>query len=948
MRMLGYYAWHTFINQIRKLLKSWVIAFILICGLMGGLIGFGAATLFDTTELEESIDGAATPEDAGMNEGEAGAYEGAITDNPEDFLNPDQAGQTDQAGLDGQNDPAAMNEAAEDDWEEYEDDEPLSEEDAALMRNILELIIGALILVVFVYVILSADKNASAIFLPADVNLLFSSPMKPQSVLMFRLVLQMGTMLVASVYLLFQIPNLMENLDMGLPEILILVVIWVATLIFSKLVQVAVYLLGASYSWLKPRIRPALYAVLLLTAGGLAAYRSVTGLPWMDAVIGYFNSPVSRMVPVWGWLKGLYAAGSAGSWAMAALYAVLLVAAAILLGWWISTRKVDFYEEAMAKSEERADMIRAAQESGRLYASTKPKKDRSEQITRDGIRHGWGASVFFFKPLYNRFRFARFHFLTKTMETYLVATAGTLFVLKVIVGTESTSIMPVALVLAGLIFFRTLGNPLQEDTRMDFFRLIPESMFAKVWYSLLSGLANCFLDILPGMVIAAVVLKASPLSVAAWMLFVLSVDFYSTNVGSFIDVSLPGGTGTTIKQLVQILFLYFGLLPDIVIIAVGFVTESLTTALPIAAAVNIGLGLVFFLLISVWMEPSGGRPVRTGAVDEETIRQGAKAYSRAGIAALVFLGAASIVQIAAGALIAAVAPWILEESWGVWILTFVPVYLIGFPLGVLILKKIPAHPSEQTSWSAGMILKTACITVFMMLIGNLVGNAVNMALLRLTGATDPNAVADLAGMDGIFFQILVMVILAPTVEEFFFRRLLIDRLRIYGEELAVFSTALMFGLFHGNTSQMFYAFTIGLVLGYVYLRTGKLRYTIGLHMGINLFSGVLATKLLERAMETMNQIAEGAIDMGNGVSVAAGSGGLPIEMILFIAYILILLGAAIAGLVFFILNVKKLRFYPAEAEIPTGRRFRSSWGTVGMILFTLACLALVVVSIIGL
>ena len=42
-------------------------------------------------------------------------------------------------------------------------------------------------LAVFVFFALSADRNGSKIFLPADVNLLFASPMKPQSVLMFRL-----------------------------------------------------------------------------------------------------------------------------------------------------------------------------------------------------------------------------------------------------------------------------------------------------------------------------------------------------------------------------------------------------------------------------------------------------------------------------------------------------------------------------------------------------------------------------------------------------------------------------------------------------------------------------------------------------------------------------------------------------------------------------------------
>ena len=41
MRLFGYYALHSFKNQLKKLFKSWVIIFILACAVIGGLIGFG-------------------------------------------------------------------------------------------------------------------------------------------------------------------------------------------------------------------------------------------------------------------------------------------------------------------------------------------------------------------------------------------------------------------------------------------------------------------------------------------------------------------------------------------------------------------------------------------------------------------------------------------------------------------------------------------------------------------------------------------------------------------------------------------------------------------------------------------------------------------------------------------------------------------------------------------
>jgi hypothetical protein len=91
-------------------------------------------------------------------------------------------------------------------------------------------------------------------------------------------------------------------------------------------------------------------------------------------------------------------------------------------------------------------------------------------------------------------------------------------------------------VLAVLVFYRTLGNPLSQDTKMDFFRMVPESTWAKLFYSLLGGTVNCLLDLLPAMVAAVLILRANPLTALCWLLFILSVDFYATNVGTFIDL----------------------------------------------------------------------------------------------------------------------------------------------------------------------------------------------------------------------------------------------------------------------------------------------------------------------------------------------------------------------------------------------------------------------------
>ena len=88
-------------------------------------------------------------------------------------------------------------------------------------------------------------------------------------------------------------------------------------------------------------------------------------------------------------------------------------------------------------------------------------------------------------------------------------------------------------------------------------------------------------------------------------------------------------------------------------------------------------------------------------------------------------------------------------------------------------------------------------------------------------------------------QVVLVVILAPICEELLFRKFIIDRIVNYGEVPAMLISGLMFGLYHGNLAQFMYAAGIGIFFAFIYIRTGKIGYTIALHMFVNGFSTLL-------------------------------------------------------------------------------------------------------------
>ena len=203
MRMIGYYAVRSFLNQLKKIFKTWVLVFILACALIGGLIGAGIGALSNAAEESQSE----SAEE--FLPGEFSEFEGA------EELPEESAEDT------GENFPAVISAAPDTPPEKFK-------------TEVFELILGALLLGIFVFLILSADKSGGKIFLPADVNLLFPSPLRPQSVLFFRLLMQAGAAVFASIYLLFQIPNLIFNVGLSPAAAFIMLLVWFLMILTGK------------------------------------------------------------------------------------------------------------------------------------------------------------------------------------------------------------------------------------------------------------------------------------------------------------------------------------------------------------------------------------------------------------------------------------------------------------------------------------------------------------------------------------------------------------------------------------------------------------------------------------------------------------------------------------------------------------------------------------------
>ena len=90
----------------------------------------------------------------------------------------------------------------------------------------------------------------------------------------------------------------------------------------------------------------------------------------------------------------------------------------------------------------------------------------------------------------------------------------------------------------------------------------------------------------------------------------------------------------------------------------------------------------------------------------------------------------------------------------------------------------------------------------------------------------------LASDPSIYFSSLVYsVIIAPLMEELFFRGLIMKKMQPYGKTFAIVVAALLFALMHQNIVQLPVTFAMGLLFGYI-----TVEYSLGAAIGLHLLN----------------------------------------------------------------------------------------------------------------
>jgi len=191
------------------------------------------------------------------------------------------------------------------------------------------------------------------------------------------------------------------------------------------------------------------------------------------------------------------------------------------------------------------------------------------------------------------------------------------------------------------------------------------------------------------------------------------------------------------------------------------------------------------------------------------------------------------------------------------------------------------------------------------LLGQYVVNIFSLAGIRVTSGGDYPAT-------GIGFMVsaIYTCVVAPVTEELFFRGMLLKTFSKANQRFAIFFTAVMFGLAHGNVVQFILGFILGIFFAHITLKHNSIIPAIGIHALLNTMNVFMSTVnftqheeifimkaqmllalvgiialLLFRANDKLPMTTPAQVR--RGASVARGSIGVSLAVVVSIVYLIV-------------------------------------------------------------
>lgn len=358
--------------------------------------------------------------------------------------------------------------------------------------DILVFIFLMIVFSMFLFALYSGTKRLDSKFSMSDVNLIFVSPIKPQTVLLYGIIKKIAVELLASMYILYQIPNALRNFNVpAINQIVLVLSFLIFQLIFCNILKLFIFALNTKYRMLGQIIRQIIKALLIVIATGIifVLVRGEIKVAWEKLLNIVVHSSWVGDIPIIGWMREISIQVIKGINLSTLLYLLLFLLISALMLYITYNLKLDYYEDMLSGAElydaaKNIKMTKEASVGGNKSPLLKPIRKRSLKLN-----NSYGAKVLFFKHL-NEYIKRSFVFFINTYSLILLSAS-------VILGIfiKSFDIKIIFLIASGALFFTAgMGSKIYNEIYHYFIFLIPDTPQRKLFYGMASSLVKASTD----------------------------------------------------------------------------------------------------------------------------------------------------------------------------------------------------------------------------------------------------------------------------------------------------------------------------------------------------------------------------------------------------------------------------------------------------------------------
>ncbi|WP_160678936.1 putative ABC exporter domain-containing protein [Clostridium sp. C8-1-8] len=412
-------------------------------------------------------------------------------------------------------------------------------------------------IIIFLFSIYSGVQKRSSSFLMSDVNLAFTSPIKPQNILMYGFIKEIQTIFITSLFILFQIPNLINWFKFVPFGVFLLLFTYIIFFVTISFISVFAFSLCSKKPFLKEVFKTAVLSIGLI----ILSYTAYSGYANRDNVLGYVTSMYSNnsldYIPIIGWIKAIITQCFYGLNYSIFIYLALMILLLAIIVFVLYKLDLDFYEDVLDKSELNENMknLKTKQMKSNEFMLQGKRKRKTRKVTSK------------YDSMLGKAIFSK-HLLEYRKTGFGLINIHTGFLILGAIGYGVFfPIKEISIFLYFTIYLGCLSNfssKFNFEASKPYIFLIPDSDDKKIFWATLSSVLKYVSDSIIVFTILGILIKANPIDAIMCMLVYISFGFVFT-YGAVLNLRLFGGMNSEmIKGLLMFLSIIVYVLPGII------------------------------------------------------------------------------------------------------------------------------------------------------------------------------------------------------------------------------------------------------------------------------------------------------------------------------------------------------------------------------------------------